>query len=70
MPEEVAYIVSNAGSGVLMVDSSYMDLAEVSVAHPNSGTLIAKIVIVGSSHSLTEYEEFIARGSDNCQQGT
>lgn len=29
MPEEVAYIVSNAGSGVLMVDSSYMDLVDV-----------------------------------------
>lgn len=29
MPEEVAYIVSNAGSGVLMVTSSYMDLVDV-----------------------------------------
>lgn len=58
--EEVAYIISNSGSKILMADSRYADLAEASVAHPNSGPLITKIMIGDSSPSFIEYEEFIA----------
>ena len=60
---EVAYILRDSGSKILIADALFAELASASLAHADAPTLNASIMIDGQVPGFISYDEFIASGS-------
>lgn len=57
--EEIAYILADSGSRVLLVDDRYVDVARATLAHDGTPTLEAVVLMGGGAEGFVSYETFI-----------
>jgi long-chain acyl-CoA synthetase len=67
--EEIAYVIDNSGSKLLIAGAEFTPVAAAAVARNETPTLTTRLSIGGRAHGFADYEAFIAGAPDSEPEG-